>query len=73
MDNIFIARQPIYDRKQEVIGYELLYRNNNTNKSEFTDGDLASSQVIVNAFMNIGLDNIVGSRPAFIVVIRRGG
>lgn len=67
MDNIFIARQPIYTRKMDVLGYELLYRNNNNdNYADFEDGNLASSQVIVNAFMNVGVDSMVGSTMAFV-------
>jgi EAL and modified HD-GYP domain-containing signal transduction protein len=66
MDNIFIARQPIYDRNNHLIGYELLYRASDTDVAEFSDGDLASSEVILNSFMNIGIDNLVGSSKAFI-------
>jgi len=66
MDNIFVARQPIYDRNNHLIGYELLYRASDTDVAEFSDGDLASSEVILNSFMNIGVDNLVGSSKAFI-------
>ena len=62
----FIGRQPIYDRALNVFGYELLYRDNGLNAANFADGDLATSQVIVNTFMEIGLERLVGSRPAFI-------
>ncbi len=66
----FIGRQPIYDRALNVFGYELLYRDNGLNAASFTDGDLATSQVIVNTFMEIGLERLVGSRPAFINITR---
>lgn len=66
MENIFVARQPIYDRSNQLIGYELLYRASDTDKAEFSDGDLASSEVILNSFVNIGLDSLVGSAEAFI-------
>ena len=66
MDDIFVARQPIYNKSNFLIGYELLYRAGDTDVAEFTDGKIASSEVILNSFMNIGLDGLVGSAKAFI-------
>ncbi len=66
MDNLFIARQPIYNRDKGVMGYELLYRNNANNEANFSDGELASCETILNTFMHIGIDNIAGSAYAFI-------
>ena len=66
MDHLFIARQPIYDPKKGVMGYELLYRNNAINAAHFTDADMASCETILNSFMHIGIDNIAGSSLAFI-------
>jgi len=66
MENLFIARQPIYNRDNGVMGYELLYRNNSTNQANFSDGDQASCETILNTFMHIGIDSIAGSSLAFI-------
>jgi len=66
MENLFIARQPIYNRDKGVMGYELLYRNNSANQANFSDGDQASCETILNTFMHIGIDNIAGSALAFI-------
>lgn len=62
----FIGRQPIYDRGLDVYAYELLHRRGKENQATFTDGDLATSQVIINIFLDVGLENLVGSKPAFI-------
>jgi len=70
MKDIFIGRQPIYDRDLGVYAYELLFRAAHDNSARFSDGDQATSNVIVNAFMEIGLDNIVGQRLAFINLTR---
>ena len=70
MENLFIARQPIYDRDIKLIGYELLYRAGDTDVAEFSDGSLASSQVILNSFLNIGFDGLVGSSLAFINITK---
>lgn len=66
MENLFIARQPIYDSKQTVIGYELLYRNGDVDSAIFEDGDQASCEAILNSFMHIGIDTLAGSALVFI-------
>jgi len=70
MSDIFIGRQPIYDRNLGVYAYELLFRSEQSNTADITDGDKATSDVIVNTFLEIGLDNIVNKRPAFINLTR---
>ncbi|MCW8853743.1 MAG: HDOD domain-containing protein [Gammaproteobacteria bacterium] len=66
MENLFIARQPIYDLNQTVMGYELLYRNGNVDKAIFEDANQASCETIINSFMHIGIDSLIGSALAFI-------
>ncbi len=66
MDPLFIARQPIYNRTMGVMGYELLYRDSDINQANIVDGASASCETILNSFMHIGIDNIVGSALAFV-------
>ena len=66
MSHSFIARQPIYDRELKVHGYELLFRSSETNRADIVDGEDATSQLLVNALMEIGLAELVGSQPAFV-------
>ena len=66
MDDIYIARQPIYDSSNKLFGYELLYRAGETDVADFDDGKIASSEVILNGFLEIGFDGLVGSSTAFI-------
>ena len=70
MPNVFIARQPIFDRELLVAGYELLFRGANQNVAIISDHDEATSTVVMNAFTEIGLDNVVGDRRAWINVSR---
>lgn len=71
MSDVFVGRQPIYDRQLNVVAYELLFRSRgDVNQAEITDGNQATSQVIHNAFMEIGLDLLVGSKRAFINLTR---
>ncbi len=66
MADCFIGRQPIFNRNNDVYAYELLYRGNLDNEIGDVDRDVATSQVVMNAFVEIGLENIVGHRLAFI-------
>ncbi|MEC4675046.1 MAG: EAL domain-containing protein [Nitrospirota bacterium] len=66
----FVGRQPIYERSLKVFGYELLFRNSQVNKASFTDGDAATAQVMLNTFIEIGLDHIVDQHLAFINLTR---
>ncbi len=63
---VYIGRQPILDRTSRVAGYELLFRSGTANYCDSADDVEATSQVIVNAVLGIGLDRLLGSRPAFI-------
>jgi EAL and modified HD-GYP domain-containing signal transduction protein len=66
---VFVARQPIFDRNDRVVGYELLYRSNGLSSRAWTPGtgvDEMSSHVIVDAFLGIGLHRLTGGRRAYI-------
>lgn len=66
VNQIFVGRQAIYDREMRVYGYELLYREGNTGSAPGMDGTAASARVILNTFMELGLERIIGRRRAFI-------
>ena len=66
MDDIFIGRQPIFDAKLKVFAYELLFRSGKINEANVVDGDEATSDVILNALTEIGLEKLVGKNKAFI-------
>jgi EAL and modified HD-GYP domain-containing signal transduction protein len=68
--NIFIARQPIFDRRLDVTGYELLFRGANQNVAVISDHDEATSTVVINAFTEMGLERVVGTRRAWLNVSR---
>jgi len=61
-----LARQPIFDTNMKVVAYELLCRSNQINQANFSDGDAASSQVLLNAFTELSINNVVGKHQAFI-------
>lgn len=61
-----LARQPIFNRRMQVVAYELLCRNSNINQADFTSGDSASSQVLLHTFTELSLQSVVGKHKAFI-------
>ena len=68
-ERILLARQPILDRRERVVAYELLYR-----PMPLSGGPLdplaATASVIVNGLSDVGLDALVGPHPAFVNVTR---
>lgn len=62
----FVGRQPVFDRDMNVVGYELLFREGTPNRAQFNDGDEATSAVILSAFVDMGLHQVVGDVPAYI-------
>ncbi|MEK6258112.1 MAG: HDOD domain-containing protein [Planctomycetota bacterium] len=63
---VLVGRQAIYDRQLNVFAYELLFRSSEENRAAFEDGDRATSQVLVNSLIEIGLNNLVCGRLAFV-------
>lgn len=65
--DVFVARQPIFNDKYEVVAYELLYRDSFKNHYLGSRADnVATSLLIVNAFLTFGVENLVGEHKAFI-------
>ena len=58
--NVFIARQAILDRTQQTWGYQLLFRDGPTNRANIQNAHQATSTVILNAVLELGLDRTVG-------------
>jgi EAL and modified HD-GYP domain-containing signal transduction protein len=59
MSDISVARQPIYDKDLSVFAYELLFHG---------EGESADSADLVGTFGSMGLQDLVGNRPACIRV-----
>lgn len=65
--DVLVARQAIFDRDRRVHGYELLFRSNaGQNEFDGTEGGLATQQVLANSLLVIGLENLVGTKKAFV-------
>ena len=66
MEDSIVTRQAIYNSHHEVVGYELLFHNGSSCHAYPCSDAEQSAQLIVNTFMGIGLENLVGSSKAFI-------
>lgn len=69
--DVYVARQPIFDINQKVQAYELLFRSGLDNFFPDIDGDVATSKVISNSFISIGLDELTKGKKAFINFTRK--
>lgn len=66
ISDIFIGRQPILDRKQELVAFELLFRSGRSAGAKVTGGFCATAQVVAYAFSEFGLQNALGPYRGFI-------
>lgn len=72
MQEIFVGRQPIYNNQLGIFAYEMLFRTGEVNAAgDDLDKDGATSQVIINTFLDMGLDNLVGDGMACINLTER--
>ena len=64
---LHVARQPIFDKHRQIVGYELLHRDApGTNAYTATDGNYATSSVITSAFLSFGLEVLTNDTLAYI-------
>jgi len=63
---VYVARQPIFDRNMNIYGYELLYRRSANNFYEGLDDGQATSELIHNAFLVMQFDDLTNGNRAFI-------
>ena len=68
---IFLGRQPILGREQQLLAYELLFRDGaiaTANRADFLDPTLATATVIANTFAEFTTNHALGPYRGFINV-----
>ena len=68
---IFLGRQPILGREQQLLAYELLFRDGvmtTGNRADFIDPTHATATVIANAFAELSISDSLGPYRGFINV-----
>lgn len=69
MEGFFLGRQPILDRNQNLVAFELLFRNEETEEIASDANNLSSTaNVIVSAYGQLGIQNVLGRLRGFINV-----
>jgi EAL and modified HD-GYP domain-containing signal transduction protein len=64
---LFVARQPIFDGKMNVVAYEMLYRSSSSLSAfDGTDGDVATAKVINALFYSTEGTDLLNQKLAFI-------
>jgi EAL and modified HD-GYP domain-containing signal transduction protein len=66
MQDVYVARQPIFDKNKHIYAYELLFRDGTANHIPDIDGDVATTALLANTFFTIGMDTLAGGRKSFI-------
>lgn len=63
----YVARQPIFDRDREVVGYELLFRSGLDNVfKDFSNQNRATSRTLVDTFFLFDVNKLTAGKLAFI-------
>ncbi|MCV2401287.1 HDOD domain-containing protein [Marinomonas sp. C2222] len=65
-NDLMMAQQPILTRKKENFGYELLFRDNTLNIADMSNGEAATSQVLINLCTGISELESHIKKPFFI-------
>lgn len=65
---VFLARQPIVDRRRNLVAYELLFRDDGSGVAHVSDAARASAQVITRTFRRLGMATVMGEATGFVNV-----
>lgn len=64
--DVFVARQPIFDRDKKIYAYELLFRTGMVNGFPDIDGETATTSLLSSSFFTVGIDRVAAGKIAFI-------
>ncbi len=70
MMDIFVARQPIFDRNLRCVAYELLFRDGISSVMNHPDGDAATLELLSHSFLSIGLETLTHQKNASSILPR---
>lgn len=68
VEKFFLGRQPILDRNQEIVGYELLFRAADVDHAVIESHSHASASVIAHALSSFGINEVLGGKFGFVNV-----
>lgn len=62
----FYARQAIYNKDGEIIGYELLHRSSTVNRCQQVNGDKATLELLYQIIQTRGIERVTNGKLAFV-------
>ncbi|MGF1691695.1 EAL and HDOD domain-containing protein [Photobacterium kagoshimensis] len=62
----YVARQPIFNRQQRTVGYELLFRDGESNAFPAIEANKATSRLLVENYMAVGDNKATSGQRTFI-------
>ncbi len=68
LQDFFLARQPILNRDQRLVAYELLFRSTAENQAMITGDAVAATATVIAHASDLGMEQVVGLQLAFINV-----
>jgi len=71
MTDFYLARQAIHDANLELLGYDLLFHSKELNKPLLPRDVADPAQILVSALLDMGLQDVVGKKLAFINLTKR--
>lgn len=63
---VFVARQPVVDRRGRAVAHELLFRNSDAATADITDDLLCTAAVVERVLGSIGLESLLEGKDAFL-------
>lgn len=63
---MFVARQPIFDKRMKVYGYELLFRANQESNSFSNTSAKAATALVMGDLFELGISKVTGNAKAFV-------
>ena len=64
--NFFFARQAIYDKNGDIIGYELFHRSSSVNKYQQLNGDKATLELLAKIIQTNVIERVTNGKLAFV-------
>lgn len=64
--DVYVARQPIFNKRQKIYAYELLFRDGSSGGFPIIEGETATGKLLAGTFFNIGMDHVTAKKKAFI-------
>ena len=65
--NSYLARQPIFNNRKNIVAYEMLYRKDETNSFPVgVSGEKATSILLINSFFDADVFSMSNNKPVFI-------